>query len=133
MSTAQKLLVGYGLIALTYGFVLGVPLAAARMKAPTASRHLVNAHLSGLMQGPIHLALAFAIGAVSFDSNLAVLAAVLVIAGSLAESVGGTVNWLQGTGDQFAERSLGFRMNALAGPLIVPGAAIITIAVIAKL
>ena len=30
MSTAQKLLVGYGLIVLTYGFLLGVPLAASR-------------------------------------------------------------------------------------------------------
>lgn len=133
MSTAQNLLVAYGLIVLSYGLLLGVPLAAARTKAPAASRHLVTAHLSGLMQGPIHLTLAFAIGAVSFDSGLAVVAACLVIAGSLAEAVGGTVNWLQSAGDQFEERSLGFHINALSGPLAIPGALIITIAVITKL
>ena len=133
MSTAQKLLVGYGLIVLTYGFMLGVPLAAARMKTPAASRHLVTTHLSSLMQGPIHLALAFAIGAVSCDSDLAAVAAVLVIAGSLAEVLGGSLNWLQGTGDQFEERSIGFRVNALSGLLAIPGALIITTVVIARL
>ncbi len=133
MSTAQNLLVGYGVIVLAYGFLLGVPLAAARTKAPAAPRHLVTAHLSGLMQGPIHLSLAFAIGAVSFDSGLATVAVCLVIAGSLAETLGGTVNWLQGTGDQFEEQSLGFRLNSLTGVLIVPGILIIAIATLVKL
>lgn len=130
MSTAQNLLVGYGVVVLTYGFVLGVPLAAARMKTPAASRHLVTTHLSGLMQGPIHLGLAFALGAASFDSGLAVTAAGLVVAGSLAEIAGGTVNWLQGTGDQFDERSIGFRINSLTGLLAIPGALIIAIGVL---
>jgi hypothetical protein len=46
----------------------------------------VVAHLSCLIQGPIHLALAFAIGMVSFDSGLTVAAAgcgPVSIAGSL--------------------------------------------------
>jgi hypothetical protein len=133
MSTAQNLLVGYGVIVLTYGLLLGIPLAAARAKAPQAPRHLITAHLSGLMQGPVVLGLAFAIGAVSFDSNLATVAAALVIAGLVAETLGGTVNWLQGTGDQFEQKGTGFRLNALAGPLAIPGALIITVAVLAKL
>lgn len=133
MSTAQKLLVGYGVVVLAYGFLLGVPLAAARMKTPAASRHLVTTHLSGLMQGPIHFGFAFALGAVSFDSGLATAAAALVVAGSLAEIAGGTTNWLQGTGDQFSERSIGFRINSLTGLLAVPGALIIAIGVLARL
>jgi hypothetical protein len=133
VSTAQNVLVAYGLLVMTYGMVLGVPLAVARSSAPQASRHLVTAHLSGLMQGPIALGLAFAIGAVSFDSDLAVVAALLVTAGLLAETLGGTVNWLRGTGDQFEEKSAGFRLNALAGPLAIPGVLIITVAVLTDL
>lgn len=133
MSTAQNLLVGYGVIVLTYGLLLGIPLAAARSKAPQAPRHLVTAHLSGLMQGPVVLGLAFAIGAVSFESTLATVAAALVIAGLVVETLGGTVNWLQRTGDQFEEKGTGFRLNALSGPLAIPGALIITVAVLAKL
>lgn len=133
MSTAQNLLVGYGLLVLTYGLLLGIPLAAARSSAPQASRHLVTTHLSGLMQGPIALGLAFAIGAVSFDSTLAVVAVCLVIGGLLVEALGGTVNWLQGTRDQFTERGPGFWLNAMSGPLAITGMLIITVSVIAKL
>ena len=133
MSTAQNLLVGYGVIVLTYGLLLGVPLAAARSSAPHASRHLVTAHLSRLMQGPIALGLAFAIGAVSFDSTAATVAAVLVVCGLAAETLGGTLNWLQGTGDQFDEKSVGFYVNALTGVLAIPGALIIAGGVITKL
>lgn len=133
MSTAQQLLVGYGVVVLAYGFLLGVPLAAARMKAPAASRHLVNAHLSGLIQAPIHLGLAFAIGAVAFDSGFATTGAALLVAASLMETAGGTANWLTDSGDQFAERSLGFRLNALSGPLALPGAVIIALGTLANL
>lgn len=133
MSTAQNLLVGYGVIVLTYGLLLGVPLAAARAKAPQASRHLVTAHLSGLMQGPVALGLAFAIGAVSFDSTLATVAAALVVAGLVAETLGGTLNWLRGTGDQFAQKGVGFWFNALSGPPAITGALIITVTVVSKL
>lgn len=50
MTSAQTIFVIYGLVILTYGFVLGVPLAASRLKAPQAPRHLVTTHLSGLIQ-----------------------------------------------------------------------------------
>jgi hypothetical protein len=133
MSTAQNLLVGYGVIVVTYGLLLGVPLAAARSKSPQASRHLVTSHLSGLMQGPVALGLAFAIGAVSFDSTLATVAAGLVVGGLAVETLGGTINWLQRTGDQFVEKGAGFRLNAMSGPLAIPGVLIITVAVLSKL
>lgn len=133
MSTAEKLLIGYGVVAMLYGAVLGVPLAGSRMKAPAASRYLVAAHLSGLIQGAMHLGLAFALAAVSFGSGWATAAAVLVVAGSAFELTGGTINWVQGTGDQFAEKSVGFRLNSMSGPLVISGLAIIAVGVLAKL
>lgn len=133
MSTAQNVLVTYGLVVLCYGLVLGIPLAIARSSGPQAPRHLVTAHLSALMQSPIAIGLAFAIGSVSFDSNLAVVASCLVVGGLLTETLGGTLNWLRGTGDQFQERGAGFRLNALTGPLAIPGTLIITAAVLTKL
>jgi hypothetical protein len=133
MSTAQNLLIGYGVLVLAYGFLLGVPIALVRMKTADVSRHLITTHLSGLMQGPIHFGLAFALGAVSFDSDLATGAAALIVAGSLAETAGGTLNWIQGTGDQFRERSMGFRVNSLTGLLAIPGVLIIVIGVLGRL
>lgn len=53
MSTAQQILVVYGVVIIAYGLVLGVPLVAARSKALHVSRHLVTAHLSAIMQGPV--------------------------------------------------------------------------------
>lgn len=133
MSTAQSILVGYGILVLLYGFILGIPLAVARSSAPQASRQLVTAHLSGLMQGPVAMVCAFAIGAVSFESTWATAAACLLVAGLVAETVGGTLNWLQGTGDQFAEKSVGFRINALTGVLAIPGLAVLAVGVIGRL
>ena len=133
MSTAQDVLVTYGLLALLYGLILGIPLARARMNAPAASRHLVSTHVSALMQGPLHLGVAFALGAVAFDSTLAVVAAALLVAGSALELGGGTVNWLLATGDQFAERSPGFLLNSLTGPLAIPGLALLAYGVVTRL
>ena len=106
MTTAQKVLVGYGVIVLVYGFVLGVPLSLARQKAPAAPRSLVTAHLSGLIQPSMMIAMAFALAASGFDNGWATAGAWLLVAGGAAEMAGGTTNWLQGTGDQFAENPL---------------------------
>lgn len=130
MTTAQDVFLVYGVVILTYGLVLGIPLAAARMKAPQASRHLVTTHLSAIIQGAVHLGLAFAIGAADLSGGWATAAASLVVAGSALEVAGGTVNWLTNTGDQFAEKSLGFRLNSLVGPPAVIGMLIIAIGVI---
>lgn len=123
----------YGVTALAYGFVLGVPLAAARMKAPHAPRHLVTTHLSALIQGAIHLGLGFGVGMVSLGAGWTIAAAWLIVAASVLELVGGTVNWLSGTGDQFAERSLGFRINSLVGPPAILGIGIVLAGVLLAL
>lgn len=130
MTTAQSILIVYGVVVLTYGFILGVPLAAVRTRQPQASRHLVNAHLSGIIQGGVHLGLAYAAGTADLTSWLVTTAAILVVSGSALELLGGTVNWLQATGDQFAERSLGFAINSLSGPPSIIGGAVLAIGVI---
>ena len=79
------------------------------------------------------LGCAFAVGAVSFDSTWATVGACLLVAGLVAETLGGTINWLQGTGNQFAEKSLGFRINALTGLLAIPGLAIIVVGVLTRM
>ena len=62
----------------------------------------------------MHFGLAFAIGMVGFYSRTATWAAVLLVIGSAMQAVGATMNWLTKTGDQFAERSPGFKINSLS-------------------
>ncbi len=115
---------------MAYGFVLGVPLAASRMKTPQASKHLVTTHLSAIIQGAVHLGLAFAVGFADLATGWAVAAAWLIVAGSGFEIGGGTINWLSGTDDQFAEKSLGFRFNSLVGPPAIIGIVIVGLGVV---
>ncbi|HTK15363.1 MAG TPA: hypothetical protein VL769_03140 [Acidimicrobiia bacterium] len=132
MTTAQKILAVYGVVILGYGFGIGVPLALARSSSALVSRHLVTTHLSALMQGPIHLGLGWAIGAVGMSETAATVAAVLLVVGSAGETLGGTANWLRGTNDQFAEKSLGWRFNAASSPLLVVGIAIVVVGVLSN-
>lgn len=125
MSTAARVLIAYGVAIVAYGLLLGVPMARIRSANPQAPRHLVTTHLSALMQGPVVLGFAFAITAVGFDSGLATVAAVTLLVGLVLEALGGTLNWLRGTGDQFAERSPGFVANAVSGPITILGAAVL--------
>ena len=87
MTTAQSIFLVYGVVALTYGFVLGIPLAASRMKAPHASRHLVTTHLAAIIQGAVHLGLVVAIGFADVSTGLAVAAAWLIVAVRYRRSV----------------------------------------------
>jgi hypothetical protein len=130
MNTAERVLVVYGVAILVYGLVLGVPMAAIRRTSPEAPRHLVNAHLSALMQAPIALGLAFALAITAATSSWATVGAWVFIAGLALEALGGTLNWLRGTGDQFAERSPGYLANAISGPLAVAGGVILAIVVV---
>jgi hypothetical protein len=130
MPTAQKLLLIYGVVVLVYGCLLGFAMGRVRAKSSTAPRNLVNTHLSGLMQAPIHLGLAYALAASGFAGGAATAAAILLVGGGIMEQAGGTINWLQGIGDQFAERGLGFKFMAASGPVLTLGAVILAVGVI---
>lgn len=133
MSNAEQILMAAGVVAIAWGMILGIPLAQARGSAPAASRHLVNAHLEGLMVGPLLIAISYAFAATGFDSGVSTVGAVLLVAGALANAAGNTTNWLMGTGDQFAERSPGLMLNSLSSPLMLAGIAIAAVGVLANL
>lgn len=129
MSNAQQVFIIYGSVILAAGFLLGVVLGAVRMNAPEA-RGLATAHVETLMQASIHLGLAFAVGAVGFDSGAATAGAVLLVIGSAMQAVGVTLNWLTKAKDQFAERSPGFFINSASTFVAVPGVAIVVIGIL---
>ena len=106
------MLIAYGMVSLVIGFTLGVPLSMARMRSPLASRHLVTAHLSAIIQGATHLALAMAVELSPLSAWLETTAAALLVAGSALFVAGAVANWLQHVDDHFAVRSLGWRLLA---------------------
>lgn len=120
MSNAQQLFVIYGTVIIGVGFILGSILGMARMKQPYI-RSLATAHVETLMQGAMHLGLAFAVGLVDFDSGWATLGAWLLVIGSAMQAFGVTMNWIQGTKDQFAEKSIGFLVNSASTFVAMPG------------
>ena len=132
MTTAQRILLGYGTTILIAAFALGGTLGLVRMKAAEA-RALATAHVETLLQAALHLGLAFAIGAVGFDSTPSTVGAWLLVAGSAMQATGATLNWLTKTTDQFAERSPGFVLNTASTLVIWPGLAVIAYGVLSRL
>jgi hypothetical protein len=120
MSTAQRLFVGYGTVILVVGFLLGTLLGTLRMNAGPI-RSLATAHVETLMQAAMHFGLAFAVGAVGFNSTAATWAALLLVVGSAMQAAGVTLNWATRTNDQFAQRSPGFMINSASTFVIWPG------------
>ena len=132
MSTAQQWFVWYGAIITAVGFGLGGVLGMVRMNNPTA-RNLATAHVETLMQASLHLGLAFAVGAVGFESSLASWGAGLLVVGSAMQAAGVTLNWLTNAGDQFAERTPGFLLNSASTFVAMPGMAITVIGILANI
>lgn len=132
MSNAQNLFVVYGVVVLMVGLGLGTVLGLLRMKNPPI-RTLATAHVETLMQAPIHLGLAFAVGAVGFESGWATWGAALFVIGSGMQAIGVTLNWITNTADQFATRSPGFYVNSASTYAMMPGAIIIAAGVLSHL
>lgn len=133
METAAKVLIVYGALSLAYGFVLGLPLSAVRMRSPEAPRHLVIAHLAAIIQGAVHLGLSSAVRFSTLPSGVELAAAAALVAGSALFVSGATANWLQGVGDHFAEHSLGWRLLVVSGGLHLTGIAIVVFGVFSAL
>ena len=127
MDTSEKVLLVGGVVSLTYGFLLGLPLTMARMKAPTASRHLVTAHLAAIIQGATLVALSEMIAHSELPTAIETTAAVLLVGGAGLFVAGAVANWRQAVEDHFAERSLGWKLLASSGPANVAGIVIILI------
>jgi hypothetical protein len=133
LETSVKTLITAGTLVLLYGFALGLPLAQARMRAPSASRHLVNTHLEALMAGAALLGLSLAASFGTLARGAELTAAWLLTAGVVATLAGGTLNWLMIVDDPFAARSRGFLLQSAGGPLILAGGLILAIGVLKAL
>jgi len=132
MSTATQLFITYGLIILIVGFGLGSALGMLRMKHPSV-RNLATAHVETLMQGAMHLGLGFAVHTSGWDTGWSTIGAVLLVVGSAMQASGVTLNWLTKTGDQFAEKSIGYMINSASTFVIFPGLIIIAVGVLTNL
>jgi hypothetical protein len=130
VSVSSRVLIVGGVVSLFYGFLLGFPLTAARMKAPSASRHLVTAHLSAIIQGATLLALASVMTFSDLPKRIETVAAGLLVAGSVLFVAGAIANWRQDVGDHFAQRSIGWKLFAASGPANVVGAATVLVGVL---
>ena len=129
MTTAQEIVLVYGMVSLVYGMALGLPLSGIRMSAPTAPRHLVTAHLSALIQGAVHLGLSVAIGFADATAWVLTAAAIALACGSALFVAGATANWRMQIDDHFAVRSPGWYLLSASGPLHLGGALIVLVGV----
>lgn len=130
MDTATRILVVGGLSVLSFGFLLGIPMAAARSKAPQAPRYLFAAHLAAIIQGGLLLALTIAVSWSTLSAGTETLAVALLLAGVTLFDLGLAFNWLQGVQDSFGESSPGGKVSAVGTPLVLVGTGILFYGVI---
>ncbi len=128
---ATRILVIGGMLVLAFGFLLGIPMAAARSKASRAPRYLFAAHLAAIIQGGLLLALTIAVGFADLSGGAKSAVAALFVGGVVLFDVGLTVNWLQGVEDAFEEKSLGNKISTVGAPLILLGTGILLYGVLA--
>lgn len=133
MEGSAEILLVAGTLVLLYGFILGLPMAQARMKSPTAPRHLVTTHLEALMAGPALLGLSLAASYSTLGDGLEKLAAWLLAGGIVLTLAGGTANWLMKVNDPFAEKSPGFYLQSVGGPVVLLGGILLAIGVLKAL
>lgn len=119
MDTATRILIVGGMFVLSFGFLLGIPMAVARSKTPRPPRYLFAAHLAAIIQGGLLLALTIAISFSPLSSGAETTAASLLVGGVALFDLGLTLNWIQGVQDAFGEKSLGNKVSAIGTPLVL--------------
>ena len=125
MTTATRVLIVGGMSVLAFGFLLGIPMAAARSKAPQPPRYLFAAHLAAIIQGGLLLALTIAVSVSTLSARVETAAASVLLAGVALFDLGLATNWLQGVQDGFGEKSIGNKVSAVGTPLVLIGTGII--------
>lgn len=133
MDSATRILLVGGMSVLAFGLLLGIPIAAARSKAPRAPRYLFAAHLAAIIQGGLLLALTIAVDVSPLPSGVETTAAALLVGGVVLFDLGLAFNWLQRVQDAFAEKSLGNKVSALGTPLVLLGVGIVFYGMVAGL
>ena len=129
MEGSVEVLIVAGTLITTYGFLLGIPFARARMRGP-APRSLVNNHLEAMIGGAVLIALSVAAGYSTLDKGFELTAAWLLAIGVALAVAGGTLNWLMKTEDAFAQKPPGFYLQSASGPAISAGGVLMSIGVL---
>ena len=130
MTRAQEIAIVYGVVSISYGFALGIPLSRERMAAPSASRHLVIAHLSAILQGAMYLGLSAAFAMSTLTASLETAAAILLVCGSVLFVTGATLNWRQHVRRSLCSASVGWRCFALSSVGHLSGMTIVLVGVV---
>lgn len=130
MNAATEILIVGGMLVLTFGLLLGIPMALARGKASHAPRYLVLAHLASIIQGGLLLALTVAVGFSPLSERIETAAAYAAVSGSALFGIGNTINWLQDVQDAFEKKSIGNKMGAAGTPLIIIGVGTLLVGVL---
>lgn len=125
MDNATQILIIGGMFILTYGFLLGIPMAMAREKASRTPRYLMAAHLASLIQGGMLLALTIAFDFSTLIPWVETIVASLFLGGVILFDLGLTLNWLQKVEDAFGEKSLGYKVSSAGTPLVLISAGFI--------
>ena len=133
MDTATRVLIAGGTSVLFVGFLLGIPMAITRSRAPRAPRYLLIAHLAALIQGGLLLALTVAVGFSTLSTGLETVAAWALVAGIALFVLGSILNWLQGSEDAFAEKTPGNKVSASGTLGVLVGGGIVLYGVLAAI
>jgi hypothetical protein len=118
---------------LSFGFLLGIAMAAERRKAPRPPRYLFAVHLAAIIQGGVLLALTIALGFSDLSTGTETAAVSILLAGVTLFDLGLATNWLQGVQDGFGEKSLGNKVSGMGTPLVLIGTGIIFFGVVSGL
>ena len=131
MPAAEKVLITGGVAAVTVSLLLGLNLARLRQSRPLLEVHpWLAAHQTALLQGLMMLGLSVAVGLSSLSSGWESLAAWLIVVGATMSTLANLANASQRVQDQFAQRSLGLRLNTVQAILVLPGVVILLIGVL---
>ena len=134
MSTAAKILVVGGVLNLASAFVLGYMLSNKRLNPPNEGPFYLNlAHKNALQEGFMLLGLTWAVTLAHISSTWLTVAAWLIVASSVFQVGAAVVAWLQGTVDEFKERSTSFYLATTNAILASIGLAIMIYGVLVSL
>jgi len=123
---AVKILITGGTVAIAVALLLGYDLARRRQKQPAEAVHpWLVAHEVVLMQGFMLFGLSLAASMSRLSRGVESAAAWLIVGAATSSFLGQVANAAQGVGDQFAQKSLGLRLNTLQSILLAPGVGIL--------
>jgi hypothetical protein len=134
MEPAVKILITGGTVAIAVALLLGFDLGRRRQKQPAVEVHAwLTAHQVVLMQGFMLFGLSLAASMSRLSRGLESAAAWLIVGAATSSFLGQVANARQSVTDQFAQHSLGLRLNQLQSALLAPGVGILLYGVVRAL